>query len=234
MMWLFPGHGNRERDMSESDDRTGAPYGWMLAIAAALSLAFAMVHPQVHGHDLAGVFAQLREGARFNSWVHGILMALAMVLVAGFAGLSRRLGFGRPEVTLGLTFYAMGTMAMMGAAVINGFALSIFAGRYDAGIAGQEAALGAAFNLAGSIAATWAAVGAAGMSGGILAWSLRLVALPGSARIVGAGGILLGLATIALLVAGVLILNVHGFLLLVLSQTIWTIAIGVLLIRQRL
>lgn len=220
--------------MSESDDKTGAAYGWMLAIAAALSLAFAMVHPQVHGHDLGGVLGQLREGALFNSWVHGILMALAMVLAAGFAGLSRRLGFGRPEILLGFTFYAMGTMAMMGAAVINGFALSIFAGRYDAGVVGQEAALGAAFNLAGSIAATWAGVGAVGMSAGILAWSLRLLRLAGAARIVGVGGILLGLATIALLVAGVLILNVHGFLLLVLSQTIWTIAIGVLLIRQRL
>lgn len=220
--------------MNESDDKTGSTYGWMLAIAAGLSLAFAMVHPQVHGHDLAGVFAQLRDGANYNGWVHGTLMALAMVLVAGLAGLSRRLGFGRPEVLLGLTFYAMGTMAMMGAAVINGFALSIFAGRYDGGVAGQAAALGAAFNIAGSIAATWAGVGAAGMSGGILAWSLRLARLGGAARIVGAGGILLGLATIALLVAGVLILNVHGFLLLVLSQTIWTIAVGVLLIRRRL
>jgi hypothetical protein len=220
--------------MDQDNETTGAPYGWMLVVAAGLSLAFAMVHPQVHGHDLAGVLAQLRAGALFNSWVHGLLMALGVVLVAGFAGLSRRLGFGRPEVMLGFTAYAMGTMAMMGAAVINGFALSIFAGRYDAGVAGQEAALGAAFNIAGSVAATWAGVGAAGMSGGILAWSLRLIAIPGAARMIGAGGILLGLATIALLVAGVLILNVHGFLLLVLSQTIWTIAVGVLLIRRRL
>jgi hypothetical protein len=42
------------------------------------------------------------------------------------------------------------------------------------------------------------------------------------------------LATIAMLVSGTLILNVHGFLLLVVSQALWTIAIGAALLRDRI
>lgn len=209
-------------------------YGWMLIGASLLAVGLAMMHPQLRSHDLAGVLREMAAGARFNGWVHGVLMALNIVLVAGFAGLSRRLGAGRPEVTLGMAAYAIGAMAMMGAAVINGFALATFAGRYGEVGPDQAAALGAAFNLAGSIGAAWAAVGAAATSGAILAWSLRLAALPGAARAVGALGILIGLAAIVMLASGLLILDVHGFLILVAAQTAWTLAVGVLLIRNRL
>ena len=53
-------------------------------------------------------------------------------------------------------------------------------------------------------------------------------------RAIGGFGILLGIATVAILVTGTLILNVHGFLLLVVTQAIWTIVTGMQLARGRL
>jgi hypothetical protein len=78
----------------------------------------------------------------------------------------------------------------------------------------------------------WAGIGAVATSAAILAWSSLLVRRAGGLRIIGGAGLALGLATIAMLVSGALILNVHGFILLVVSQAAWTIAIGLALVRN--
>ena len=127
-----------------------------------------------------------------------------------------------------------GVLAMMGAAVINGFALGIFGGRYAHFTPDQAAAIGSSINLAGSISGTWAGIGATATSAAITAWSCVLLGRGGGVRAIGIFGILLGTATTAMLISGTLILNVHGFLLLVVSQALWTIAIGAQLIRGRL
>jgi len=217
------------------EERDARIFGWMLAGAALLSTGFAMIHPHLSSHDLDHVLPEMVAGATFNGWVHGSLLALMLVLVAGFFGLSLRLGIGRPAVALAMTAYLLGSLAMAGAAVINGFALGIFAGRYDGAVRpDQVAAVSASFNMAGSIAATWAGIGAVAMSAALALWSLRLVALGGVQRVLGALGLVLGIATAAMLVTGTLILNVHGFLLLVFSQSLWTVAVGVQLARGRI
>src|SRR4051812_20441625 len=207
-------------------------YGWILLIGPILATGFAFVHPQLNSHDLTSVMSELAAGATFNGWVHGALIALYLCIATGFVGLSRRLGFERPAATAGLVFYSAGTLAMMGAAVINGFALGIFAGRYPDFGPDKAAALASSINMAGSIAAVWAGIGAVATSAAILAWSWLLVTRAGGLRIIGGAGLALGLATIAMLVSGTLILNVHGFILLVVSQAAWSIAIGLALVRN--
>jgi hypothetical protein len=218
----------------ESGERDARVFGWMLAAAALLSTGFAMVHPRVSGHELDDVVAQMIAGAVFNGWIHGILIALLFVQTAGFFGLSLRLGLGRPTVALAMTSWLLGALAMTGAGVINGFALGIFAGRYGHAGPEQAAAIGAAFNMAGSIAATWAVIGAVASSAAVACWSLRLVRLAGAQRVIGAAGLLLGLVTAGMLISGHLVLNVHGFILLVLSQSVWTVAVGVQMGRGRI
>ena len=209
------------------------PFGWILVVASVLATMFALMHPQITGNDLAGVMRQMVAGATFAAWVHGILIALYLATVAGFFGLTRYLGFDRPAAVIGLVCYAAGIFAMTGAAVINGFALEIFSGRYPTVRPGDVMALASSFNIASSIAVVWAGLGAVATSGAILAWSVCLLAQGGPARVIGVFGILLALATVAMLVTGTLILNVHGFLLLVVSQAAWTIAVAVRMIGGR-
>ena len=215
-------------------DKESAIFGWILVGGSILASVFALIHPEITSRDLVGVLQQMTARAVFNGWVHGILIALYLVQVAGFYGLSRQFGFDRPLVVLAMVFYSAGVLAMMGAAVINGFALSIFAGRYSQFAPDHAAAIGASINLAGSVSATWAGIGATATSGAIVAWSCAILDRSGLIRAIGGLGIVLGIATAAMLVTGTLILNVHGFLLLVVTQAIWTIAIGMQLARGRL
>lgn len=221
-------------DQAVERSRETATYGWLLVVGSILATGFAMMHPQLSSHELGSMMRELAAGARFNGWVHGVLIALYFCIATGFVGLTRRLGFERPAAAAGLVFYVAGTLAMTGAAVINGFALGIFAGRYPKVSPDQSAALGSAINMAGSISAVWAGIGAVATSAAILAWSSLLLRRENGLRLIAVGGIVLGLATIAMLVSGILILNVHGFLLLVVSQAVWTIAVGNALVRNQI
>ena len=220
-----------QEDVSVPTDDTRL-FGWLLAIASVLALVFAMMHPQLTARDLPGVLRQMADGARFNGWVHGILMALYVLVFAGLTGLSQRLGWRRPEIAVATIAYALGAFAMIAAAVINGFALAQFSARYLEIRPDQMIPVATAFNLAGSIAGIWAGVGAVATSAAVFAWSLRLIRLPGAAKGVGVLGILIGLGMTGLLVTGGLILDVHGFLAVVGSQTIWSVAVGILLVRR--
>lgn len=204
--------------------------GWTLIASAILSLGFAMVHPQLTAHELDAVLRQMIAGAAFNGWVHGVLMALYVILASGLLGFSRILGLDRPLVSLGMVAYGVGIIAMMGAAVINGFALSLFAGRYAAIKPEQANAVAASINAMGSISGTWAGVGAVASSMAILVWSIALLRLGGGWRVTGVIGMAIGAATSVMLISGTIILNVHGFMLLVFSQSIWIVAIGYLLL----
>lgn len=221
---------------STSANPAGNPrtIGWILIVSAILAVGFAMIHPQLTAHELTAVLRQMEAGAVFNGWVHGILMALYVVLVSGYLGFSRHLGLHKPLISLAMLAYGFGAVAMMGAAVINGFALGLFAERYTHIRPDQLNAVAASINAMGSISGTWAGVGAVASSMAILLWSVELLQLRGAWRATGAIGIGIGAITSIMLMSGTLILDVHGFLLLVLSQSIWTIAIGFQLLRGML
>lgn len=206
--------------------------GWILIIGSILAVGFAMIHPQLNSDQLSAVLKQMAAEAQFNGWVHGILMALYLVLVSGFAGFSRSLGADKPLVSLAMVAFAGGAVAMIGAAVINGFALGLFAERYAAIRPEQYISVTASINALGSLSGTWAGVGAVASSAAILLWSIELLKLHNVWRAIALAGIAIGATSFVMLVTGKLILNVHGFLLLVLSQSIWIVAVGVQLVRD--
>ena len=206
-------------------------YGWILIVAPILATGFAMIHPSLNTHEITSVLNNLNAGATFNGWVHGSLIGLYMILVAGFYGFSRHLGLERPLVVMALVAYTFGAFAMLGAAVVNGFALSLFAERYAGAQPDQFIAIKASINALGSISETWAGIGAVASSAAIALWSVALLLQAVQSRAIGTFGVLLGIATAAMLVTGTLILNVHGFLLLVISQAAWTIGVGFQLLR---
>lgn len=219
---------------SMSLDGQTSRYGWILIIGSVLATGFAFVHPQVTGHELGEVFAEMTAAARFNGWVHGTLTALYLCLIGGFVGFTLKLGASRPANVIALIFYAAGAWSLISAAVINGFALAMFAGQHPDVSPQAVLPFSSAFNMAGSIAAVWSGIGVAATSAAILLWSTSLLPMKGILRVIAAFGLLVGVATILMLITGTLILNVHGFLLVVVSQAVWTIAVGAALIQGRI
>ena len=122
--------------------------------------------------------------------------------------------------------------AGMGAALVDGFVtprvadLAAGLGAADLSITGQLLHLCILFNQA------LARLGAIAMSAAIIAWSVDLLRRAGLERALGAAGIAIGLGCVAALIAGVLQLDVHGMMRVLVLQAAWTIGLGVLLIHH--
>jgi hypothetical protein len=214
----------------QSEARSTQVYGGILLASALLSVLGALHHPS-GGHD-GGMDALARQAA-LVTFVHAALLAIFTGEYVGFYGLGRRLGFGRPSVAAGFILFSLGTVAMVCAGAINGFASPSY-GLANAGGTPEQAQLATAVLRYGwAMNQAFAKIGAAGWGGGMLLLSLALLAHGGLARWLGGGGIVLGLALLAGLVSGLLRMDVAGFMLLTALLAVWAIAAAALMIAGK-
>ena len=207
--------------------------GALLIGGSILEIAAMAHHPSVHAHDLATVLVQLQALSAVSAWVHGVLIALVLTVFFALTEFAWQRGITRPAIRAGLIAYAAGVVAMMGAALVDGFVtprVAILAeglGAADLSITAQLLHLCILFNQA------LARLGAVAMSVGITAWSVDLVRGAGAERALGVFGVAIGLGSAGALILGALQLDVHGMMLVLLLQVIWTTGVGVLLLRTR-
>jgi hypothetical protein len=220
-------------DVRAPTARTARAAGALLIAASIFELIAMAHHPSVRAADVAQAIVQLREMSAAAAWVHGVLIAL---MLAGFFALTEfawQRGITRPAIRAGLIAYAVGVVAMTGAALVDGFVtprvamLSPGVSATDLQVTAQLLKLCMLFNQA------LASLGAIAMSVGITAWSVDLVRGAGAERALGVFGVAIGLGSAGALIAGVLRLDVHGMMLVLVLQVIWTCGVGVLLLRTR-
>jgi hypothetical protein len=218
----------------EARSRAAARAAGVLLIGASILEIGAMAHhPSAHAHDMAALLVQLQELSAVSAWVHGVLIALMLTVFFALTEFAWQRGIRRPAIRAGLIAYAAGVVAMMGAALVDGFVtprlatLSSGVSATDLQVTGQLLRLCMLLNQA------LAHLGAVAMSVGITAWSLDLVRGAGAERALGVFGVAIGLGSAGALILGALQLDVHGMMLVLVLQVIWTTGVGVLLLRTR-
>ena len=216
----------------ENERATASIYGWLLLAAALLSVLGAFHHPSGGGHG-GGMAALVRQAA-VVAFVHAALLAIFTTQYIGFFGLARRLGMDRPLVASGFILLSLGTISMICAGAINGFASPSYGLAYadatpeQAGMANSVLRYGWALNQA------FAKIGAFGWSGAVLLWSVALLAHLGLARWLGGVGMVLGMGLLGGLVSGLLRLDVAGFTLLTSMLAAWAVGAAGLMIAGKL
>ncbi len=211
----------------------GRPAGIALGLGSIIMLAFMALHPTVHVHDDGGLASAMSRVAVRNAIVHGTLIANLGLILLGLLGLADRLGLRRMLVRAGIIAAAMGTMTLIGAALLNGFITPALVARYaDAGASLEELHPVLLLIHTSSVALVYAGIPA--MSAAVLAWSIVLLRGGGSGRIIGALGVVCALVPVVAEASGNLPVDVHGFGLFVLVQSIWYVANAVQLIRNRI
>lgn len=202
--------------------------GAVLVAASVLSLAAVLHHPHGDGHG-ADLLSSLQHISGLNRAIHGTLIVTLLLLWLSLSEYSAvRL---RALVRSALLSYSVGALAMIGAALTNGFVLSALVARATGADAAAQAEILQLLPLSWAINQTLAAFGLLLMSVGIALWSLdqwrraRLIAAIG---LTVAGG--LGLAYLA----GLLRMDVPGMIAIVLGQGVWYLATGLGLWRRTL
>src|SRR5690348_9849873 len=98
--------------------------GGVLVAATLLSILMMAHHPSASTHDPASLAADIAGTATLSRIVHGVLIALIALELYAFVVFSARLAPGRVAARAALVAYAIGTGAMIGAALVSGFVVS--------------------------------------------------------------------------------------------------------------
>jgi hypothetical protein len=210
----------------------GFAAGLLLLTGSALEILAMAHHPSVTTPDIAEALTRIGQLSRLGQWVHGILIALLLVTTYGVSEFVMRSGPRRPLIRAGAIVYFAGVIVMIGAALVSGWivgnlvASTPHATDLDRQINAQLLALCGVANRA------CASVAAVAMSAGIASWSLHMLRNAGAQRVVGLLGGVVGLAVPAALIGGLMRLDVHGMSVVVTLQSMWGIAVGVLLMRK--
>ena len=197
----------------------------------ALSLVFVAHHPTVGSRKGPEFVSEVMSKAVPNGVVHGALIALIGVLVAGYSGLAFRLGLASLVVRAGLVAYVIGAVGWVAAALINGFIMPAFISGYAGCRPGDLEAIRHVLALGRDANQMSSRLAVLAMSAAVACWSVAL-ARRGHLTTGGLGGVAALLLSAALL-SGHLPMDLHGVMAFTLVQAIWGVSIAALLIRGR-
>lgn len=205
------------------DAETGTRLGGALMLGATLAaLALMLHHPtSLHGPD---------DGRLMRDWsnalVHGGMIACLLVLMAGASVLPRRLGERRLSVRAGALAFNGGVVAMIGAALINGFTVPrILAAAASPGLARLQASPFSALN---QVLALFGMV-LVGLACAL--WAVRMLRLDPVTKIAGGLGVAIAVLAVGWLMHG------HGDFGLLPAMTaltvfaVWSLITAVQLLR---
>lgn len=168
--------------------------------------------------------------ARISIAVHSLALASMVVLFLGACGLWQRLSPSRCLALAGLVTYGFAMVAGMITATLNGFVAPRLVHRL---LTHPEArpSLDVALDFASDLERSFAPVLVVASSLAILLWSIAIVRRGLLARGLGIYGCIVAPLIMIAVLSGHIRLNVHGFGLVVLLQSIWFVIAGVQLLR---
>ena len=207
--------------------RRDANSGILLIGASIVSLLALLWHPT----NLLSAGDNFSRQAAFAIGVHAIEIG-AVVLIFNLLALHRRLG-STPDVSAaGLVAYGVSTIAMMFAAAVSGFVGTSLAGRYRGADEATQHLIHEIFHYNAMLNQTFAKVGFFAAAVALVLWSVAMLKGKSFSRGLGITGLVVGLGILIGLLTGPVVLGVHAVLLLVFGQVVWTVWVGVELMRQ--
>jgi len=215
-------------------NRSTMAAGGLLGAASLLEVVAMAHHPSVQPSDVLEVARAIGARADSAALVHGVLIALMLVITYGCAAFASRRGLARPLIGMGAVFYGAGVVTMIGAALINGFILADLARSLPHSAAADKPGLESMFILCRVVNQTCAKFGVVAMSAGVGCWSIDLLRTTGPARWVGAWGIFAGGSPMVALLTGWGRLDVHGMTQVVVLDATWYAAMACLLVSSTL
>jgi hypothetical protein len=205
--------------------------GLLLALAAVLSIVFVALDPEVTAKTSRAILEALVANAPRHRLVHAVELACVAALGFGFVSLASRMGLRRPAVIGACLTYLVGCIAMVVAAVTDGFITGGVASYYLQ--SGHDVDTGREMiHLCYVVIQDFATASWFFQSVGVLALAGALLQRPGLQRAAG----LLGLATGALppiaIVATYPAMDSTVVVGILLAQLAWNVAAATLLLLR--
>ena len=219
---------------SPPSQRNDITAGLILIFSVLGSFIAAAHHPVIKARGTNEFFARLKESSFTDRLVHGLLIAFIVAQLFAFCRFTRRQGVDRAPVLLGLILYALGAVAMIGAALVDGFLVPAVGESYLS--APQSTAdMGFALLRFCSIAIQlFTKSGVILISAAILSWSVSLIRGGRGPILAAVAGVAAVLLQVYILAYGGPAITAHTIVLVVAAMAVWYCAIGLLLIGGQL
>jgi len=213
---------------------SGRQAGAAIIIASLLSVVLMALHPHYESRTAADFIEESSRKALVNGVIHGGLIALIGVLVSGLSCFASRLGPGSAAVRAGLVAYVMGAAAMMAAALVSGLIIPEFVSEFEGRPNEELAMMRLGIALCHAANQVCSRMGVLAMAVAIALWSAELARRPGGPRVAGVLGLVTAAGLALALLTGHLRMNIHGVGAFLIGQTVWCVAVALLLIRGRI
>ena len=205
--------------------------GVLMLAAAVLSIVFVALDPVVDAATSRGILEGIVANTAMHRLVHAVELACVLSLAFGFTSLAARTGLRRPAVLGACIAYIVGCLAMVGAAITDGFITGDVANYYlQAGHSvdtGREMIHLCYVVIQDLAAASWFF-----QSVGVLAMALALLRERGVQRIVGVLGLATGALVPIAIVATWPTMDTAVVVGILLAQLLWNAAVATLLLRR--
>lgn len=211
----------------------GRVAGWGLIVMSVLTVVFMWMHPTTGTHDAGEFVERAGRGVPGNTFVHGALVTVILMMATCFLWLRDVLGPRRALVRAGLVALVVGTAGAVCAGLVNGFIVPNVAARYVGAGPEDVAALKPVLVMLREANATLARVSVVGLSLTAVAWSSCVLMMPGWRRAAGVIGLLCGLAPLAMHAGEHLRMNVSGYGLFVQIHAVWGVMAGLVMVVRR-
>lgn len=201
--------------------------GIALILGALIGVGIMAAHPTAH--DVTGA-SNPEAQAHLNVVVHAVAIAGLPLTFLGLLGLARRLG-PSDLANAALVAWGFGSVAGMGAAVASGFMASPLLLKSTQVEGPARDILHNLLQPIGLMNQGFAKVYVVAVAAGMLAWGLAIVRSGRMSKALGIAALLVGLAVLVAVVVVHMKLDVHGFGLVAIAESVWLVAVGVALMR---
>jgi len=205
--------------------------GFILIVLPMLSLLVLAHHPTIAAHDVHEATRQLAAVAGPAALVHGMLIAgQCGILYALLTWLGSR-NMANPLPRAAAIMFLLGTVGIIGAALVDGFIVArvaIFPHEGDSGLMIMDQLIRYSMSLNQILIVA----GELALSAAIAFLSADLMGIRGGSRWVGVACLIMASASFLGLLTGFLVLHLRGMQLLFAAQSIWLVWLGVFILRS--
>jgi hypothetical protein len=184
-------------------------------------------------HPAGGNFQHLLQLVPMMIIAHAIGIVSLPVAAVGFWGLTRRLGTDHLLSISAFAFAVLGLIAATLAATTNGLVLPLYIRQYKDATAEVVDTLKPLLNYSHTVNLAFDFVYTGAFSLAILLWSIAILSTNRLPRWIGVWGILVAIASAAVVAIGIFPGSLKGFHLFVMGLVTWTIAVGMVMMRNR-
>ena len=208
--------------------------GLILVFTALVTLIVLAHHPVIKARETDELFTQIVKTAFADRLVHGALILFAIIQLFAFCRFARRQNIQRTPVLLGLIFYSLGTVAMIGAALVDGFFVPEIGASYlHASQATADAGL-ALLRFCSIAIQLFTKSSVIAVSTAIVLWSFSFMRAGRGPLLAAFIGVAAVLSQAYILALGESMITAHTIVFVAAPQMLWNVVVGLLLIGGEL